>query len=419
MLRIAAIIVLSLLAVDASESDVVPLGVPGRSNSAPWVAAGGSFVAVSWGATANGKSDVFLAVSRDGGLTFGAPVQVNRDAGEVRISGEMPPRVALSVRSDRSDPEITVLWTTRTKVTEIKTSQSRDGGKTFSTPVALQKSGAPGDRGWPALAVDAGGEAHAVWLDHRGIPPPKPGVSHVHNPNAAHDGAAMAQRSSLYYAGLGNGGPREHEITKGVCYCCKTALAAGPHRTLAAAWRHVYPGNFRDIAFVMSRDGGRSFTAPVRVNEDGWAINGCPDDGPAIGVDAQGTAHIVWPSVIDGPQPEGEIFYASTRDGRTFSKRVRVPTLGSPKPAHPQVMIRDAGRLVVAWDEYLDGRRIATARELKLQDGQSPAFGEAVRLGPADAALYPVLAAASHGVIAVWTTGGESSRVMAKVIELR
>ena len=49
----------------------------GRSNSTPWVAAAGSFVAVAWGATTAGKTDVFLAVSRDGGLTFGAPVQVN------------------------------------------------------------------------------------------------------------------------------------------------------------------------------------------------------------------------------------------------------------------------------------------------------------------------------------------------------
>ena len=43
------------------------LAVPNRANSTPWVAASGSFVAVTWGATANGKGDIFVATSRDGG----------------------------------------------------------------------------------------------------------------------------------------------------------------------------------------------------------------------------------------------------------------------------------------------------------------------------------------------------------------
>ena len=41
-------------------------------------------------------------------------------------------------------------------------------------------------------------------------------------------------------------------VTGGVCYCCKTAIAAGPADTLYLAWRHVYPGNMRDMAFTVS-----------------------------------------------------------------------------------------------------------------------------------------------------------------------
>jgi hypothetical protein len=50
-----------------------------------------------------------------------------------------------------------------------------------------------------------------------------------------------------------------------------------------------------------------------------------------MAVDAQGTIHIVWPTVIGGAEPTGALFHATTRDGRTFSPRQRVPTLGSPK----------------------------------------------------------------------------------------
>ena len=74
----------------------------------------------------------------------------------------------------------------------------------------------------------------------------------------------MAQKSGLYYAASAGGGrcPPERALAMGVCYCCKTALAAGADGALFAAWRHVYPGNLRDIAFSVSRDSGRTFSAP-------------------------------------------------------------------------------------------------------------------------------------------------------------
>ena len=55
--------------------------------------------------------------------------------------------------------------------------------------------------------------------------------------------------------------------------------------------------------------------------------------------------------MIGGEKPEGAIFYASSRDGRSFSPRTRIPTLGSPKPMHPQIVADGAGKLAVAWDE--------------------------------------------------------------------
>ena len=104
----------------------------------------------------------------------------------------------------------------------------------------------------------------------------------------------MAQRSKLYLAALDRSAP-PHAVTGGVCYCCKTALAAGDDGSLHMAWRHVSPGSIRDIAFTSSRDGGRTFAAPIRVSEDKWELEGCPDDGPAMAVDHQNHVHIIWP----------------------------------------------------------------------------------------------------------------------------
>ncbi len=403
----------------AQDQKSVTLDVPGGADATPSIAAAGSFVVVAWGVSAGGKADVFAATSRDGGVTFGSPVRVNRIRGEGRLGGELPPRVAVH-RGAGPAPTITVLWTARGAATEIKVAQSSDGGVTFGAPRALQASGAAGDRGWTALAAGPDGDAHAVWLDHRGLAARRAagdaaGKSgsghHAHASGAPADGSLMAQGSAIYHASVGQSVRNERAITTGVCYCCKTAIAAAADGTLFAAWRHVYPGDLRDIALSVSRDGGRSFSAPARVSEDGWAINGCPDDGPSVAVGQDGTAHIVWPSVIGRDDPEGALFYASTRDGQRFTARQRIPTLGSPKPMHPQIALAPGGKVVVAWDELLKGARVAAVRTLTPRGDGSVQVGEATRLAPAGGASHPVVSGTAEGVVAAWATGGDDSRV--------
>jgi hypothetical protein len=426
----------------STDAAAVTLRVPDRANATPWIAASGDFVAVAWGASAGAKMfDVYVAVSRDGGRTFGAPVQVNTIAGEGRLGGELPPRVSLARRSDGGDPEVIVLWNARGTVTSIKMSKSRDGGKSFDAPIALSSADAAGDRGWPSLTVDGHGTPHAIWVDHRGLAAAKreSGATHTHGSaatgadRATHDGVAMAQKSGLYYASpisttttsttttsttaTSASAPAdiERKLTAGTCYCCKTALVTGRDDALYAAWRQVYPGNLRDIAFSVSRDRGRTFSAPVRVSEDGWEIHGCPDDGPAMTVDKRGTVHVIWPSVIGAgtDEPQGALFYASTSDGRTFTPRVRIPTLGSPKPSHPQIATDDRGRLIVAWDEIIDGQRTAVVRELhQSSPGRPITFGEPLRLTTNEASTYPVLASTSRGLLAVWTSGAADATVI-------
>src|SRR4029077_12288819 len=103
--------------------------------------------------------------------------------------------------------------------------------------------------------------------------------------------------SKLYVASLdGTIAPRA--VTGGVCYCCKTAITTSADGAIYTVWRHVYPGNIRDIAFTMSRDGGRTFAAPIRVSEDKWVLEGGPDDGPAMAVDAANRINVVWPTLI-------------------------------------------------------------------------------------------------------------------------
>ncbi|MCC7243301.1 MAG: hypothetical protein IT180_15340 [Acidobacteria bacterium] len=409
----AAALLLGAAPMRASRADVV-LAVAGSSNQTPAAASLGSFVAVAWSAEAPQGSDVYLAVSRDSALTFADPVRVNALRGEARVGGELPPRTGLTARPGSADPEIVVVYGSKTVHTEIKLARSLDGGRTFTPGRPLQAAGAAGDRGWHAMALDAAGTAHVLWLDHRGLAAAKGAATHAGHEADALDGVAMAQRSGLYYArDDAHGNAPERELVKGVCYCCKVAMAAGRDGSLFAAWRQVYPGNVRDIAFIASHDLGRTFTAPARVSADEWQLAGCPDDGPAMGVDGEGTVHVVWPTVLGGPEPEGAIFYASSRDGRTFSPRARVPTLGSSRPMHPQILVDQAAGISVAWDEVVNGVRQAAVRTLRFDEAGRPRFGTATRLGTSDTpSSYPVLVATSRGPVALFVSGVPGATVI-------
>ena len=136
--------------------------------------------------------------------------------------------------------------------------------------------------------VDASERVLVAWLDHRRLAGRGHDGAHAHQGAhpAAGDGQAAAAPApppsppSELYVGSLDGALASHAVATGVCYCCKTALATRGS-AVYVAWRQVFPGNLRDIAVTASPDGGRTFGPPQRVSEDRWALDGCPDDGPA------------------------------------------------------------------------------------------------------------------------------------------
>ena len=124
------------------------------------------------------------------------------------------------------------------------------------------------------------------------------------------------------------------------------------------AWRHVYPGNVRDIAFTRSNDGGKTFAAPIRVSDDRWVLDGCPENGPALAVDAHRRVHVVWPTLV--------------------------PPAGAAGFAMAPATVGDRGTL-------------SFARQT-IDDGSS--------------ATYPVVAVTSEGPLVAWTSGSQSNAVV-------
>ena len=85
-----------------TETAPVTLAVAGRANAHVSIAARDALVVAAWGASRDGAADVYAAVSRDGGRSFGAPIRVNATAGEAALGGERAPRVATAPRQGRA-----------------------------------------------------------------------------------------------------------------------------------------------------------------------------------------------------------------------------------------------------------------------------------------------------------------------------
>jgi hypothetical protein len=404
------------VAVCTAGGESTELTVGGRSGANASIAAQGTFVVIAWAASTDAATDIYLAASRDAGRAFGTPIRVNDVPGDARVSGEQPPRVALVPRIGR-EPSIVVVWTAKGAAgTRLVSARSDDGGVSFTRAAALPGSDASGNRGWEATAVDREGRVVAIWLDHRELVERSQTAAPMHHDGQAHnhgdaDGVARAALSKLYFARLGDGGA--HAVAGGVCYCCKTALATASDGAIYAAWRHVYPGNVRDIAFTLSRDGGRTFAAPIRVSDDQWVLDGCPENGPAIAVDDHDTVHAIWPTLVNGSisssDPTLALFYAATADDRQFSVRQRLPTEGTPR--HPQIAIGPTGVLSLVWDEQLNGtRRVVVAQGLPAERGTTR-FTR-VPLAASERGEFPVVAAVDDGSVVAWTSGPATRSVI-------
>jgi hypothetical protein len=365
----------------------IELGLPGLANAHVTLAADGEQVAAAWAASGAKGTDVYSAVSADGGRTFGRPVRVNDLDGDASANGEQPPRVLVKGTS------VDVLWVSkRAGVSGIRAAASTDGGLTFTPARSITPSGVTGARGWESAALGPDGTVHAVWLDGRNAAPAGP----------AHHHGDM--RQDIYHAmWTGADPPVETPVASNVCFCCKTAVVARG-RDVFVAWRHLFPGGVRDIAVARSADGGRTFQDPVRVSEDNWKIDACPDDGPAMTVDGEGALHVAWPTLVSDPDARRmAIFESTSRDGGvTFSPRARVDGADS-GPAHPRLATTAGGRSAVVWDELAHGTRRVLFR---------PPGGAAAPLSTGGVASYPAIAAVGDGFVVAWTDQAEGASVI-------
>lgn len=158
-----------------------------------------------------------------------------------------------------------------------------------------------------------------------------------------------------------------------VCDCCPTAAAVTSEGVIVA-FRNRTADEVRDI--YITRLTGTRWSPPAPVHNDGWKIAGCPVNGPALG--ARGRD--VWIAWFTAPGGAGRSFAAFSADaGRTFGAPVRIDDEGS--TGRVQVAIMQDGAAAVSWVESAKGPSQLRVRRVTKQGGRSAAVTIAYGLG--------------------------------------
>ena len=212
---------------------------------------------------------------------------------------------------------------------------SSDGGKNWTNNQFLHVDTAHHyGRGFFDLTTLKDGELAAVWLDGRF--------------------GKTLKGSALFFARTekGHGFTEERCLEKGTCECCRTNLLQDSHGNIHIAYRGImYPSaltgkEVRDMAYIYSKDNGKSFSAPQIISEDHWQIEGCPHSGPSLAVTGQ-IVNGVWFTAGGTPG----VYFTKAANGSDFQKR----TLLSATARHPQSLALKDGRVAVVFEENEPG----------------------------------------------------------------
>ncbi|MDP9403190.1 MAG: glycoside hydrolase, partial [Actinomycetota bacterium] len=229
----------------------------------------------------------------------------------------------------------------------IVAAHSDDGGRTFSAPVAVSDP----DRARvvaPALAVGPDHDVHVAYydlgadaVDYQGLEGPTwEGTWSLVTAHSSDAGGRFSPGVVVDDAVV----PPERVML--VFTMPPPALAAGPGGRVYAAWYDARNGDW-DVFLRRSGDGGRSWEAAVRLNDDALG-NRRHQYLPRLGVAPGGRVDAVFYDRRDDPENlANHLSYTFSADGgATFSSNMRLSDLASSSRTGPRYPIPSAAGLI-------------------------------------------------------------------------
>lgn len=271
---------------------------------------------------------------------------------------------------------------TGTYAYDVNISRSFDGGKTWSKPFVPHRDGTQTEHGFVSLFPAKDNSLAAVWLDGREM---KAGAGdHGHG------------NMTLRYAKIKRDGSMADEasLDAKVCECCQTSAAMtadGP----VVVYRDRSDQEIRDISVIRLKDG--KWSQPRSVAQDGWQLNGCPVNGPAVAASGRRVA-VAWFTVAGGA-PRVKLAFSDDA-GETFNESVIVDD-GAPVGRVDVLLLAD-GSAMVCWLEKLSGGGEVRVRRVK-PDGKRDQSITVAPSGTARSNGFPQMVRAGNTLVFAWT----------------
>jgi hypothetical protein len=265
---------------------------------------------------------------------------------------------------------------------------SKDEGRTWSAPTSPHHDGTKTQHGFASLFQTPGGGLGLIWLDGRTVDP---------DPDKGKD------NMSLRAATFDRSGTETSEaaVDERVCDCCPTAIAMTTDGPIAA-FRDRSPEEVRDISVARLVDSSRGqWSASSTVHADGWKIDACPINGPAISARGRQVA-VAWMTAKDD---QGRAFAAFSNDsGATFGAPVRLDDDAS--QGRVGIALLDDGSAVASWIEFANQRAELRVRRIDAVGARGPAQ-KVTGVGADRASGYPRLARRGDELLLAWTETGD------------
>lgn len=313
--------------IDGAASYSTPVNVSlnvGTMASTPQVATSNPVVIVVWSDLMGGvNSEIFMARSTDGGLSFAAPVNLSNSVG-----ASTNPQIAVVGSS------VGIVWTETSSRKEIVSVYSFDTGSSFTGQFVESSGTTSTDSAFPQIVI-SGTTSLVVWRES----------------------TATAQIIARRSTNLSSVSP-----TRGPLLALSTVASLSPQmavsgNNLVIAYAGQSAGASTDIFSVQSGDFGSSFGAPINVSNDVAASN-----EPRIAISGQ-TALLVYQVATNDPPGKTEIFLArSSNAGLSFTRGKSMDS-GFIQAARPDVAIAGSNA-IVTWDDGSSGtsdRQIAVS----------------------------------------------------------
>jgi len=262
---------------------------------------------------------------------------------------------------------------------KLPLSLSKDGGRTWSRPMNPNHDRTKTQHGFASLFQAPGAGLGVVWLDGRATNP---------------DGPEGANGSMSLYGAVYDRDAKqisETAIDARVCDCCQLSAVATSEGVIVA-YRDRTADEIRDIYVTRLVDG--HWSPPTPVHADGWKIDGCPVNGPAVSARGRDVA-VAWFTAKTG---EGQAFAAFSQDGgRTFGQAIRVDDAVS--RGQVDIELLADGSAAVTWVEFSNERSQFKVRRIEQSGARSPA----VAIADISGSQYPRLAQSRGELLFAWT----------------